>query len=313
MDTLIFEDVKQLEQSWMEGKFLYPEEFVVSDIPYHFRSASDFPFIDIIRGDKKAFTVYSTNKDNAERARKVGMDHWLVFIWSVRPDSTLAPAALRPVPPRRFYNRAMFEEQERIGDVAILKVFLPSGVAAIKGKVDTGAEISSLHAEDIKKVGNSVTFFNPSLSQNRISVALADQQAVKSADGGVEYRPVIELDIEINGKAIRGATFNLNNRDQMEYPVLIGQNVLEKTNFLVDPKIDDPAMQESDEPDYNMMNEYFSDVVPRHVGGEHKLTEEKAELVSNIVEVLENTDITLSDIFRYVRTEARSAVDDVEY
>lgn len=130
----------------------------------------------------------------------------------------------------------IFESQQQvIGDTVEVSFSYFSNSKPIRGKVDTGADVCSLHVSKWNSSNNRVTFVAPHLSNNTITAPLSDNQAVKSADGGVEYRPVVEFDITINGKELRKVAFNLNDRSQMEYPILIGQNALEQGKFLVNP------------------------------------------------------------------------------
>ncbi len=56
---------------------------------------------------------------------------------------------------------------------------------------------------------------------------------IKSASG-VRTRPVVRVKIKINGLILE-EDFNLADRSHMTYQVLIGQNILKKGNFLIDP------------------------------------------------------------------------------
>jgi hypothetical protein len=56
---------------------------------------------------------------------------------------------------------------------------------------------------------------------------------VKSAQG-VSMRPVIKAQIIIKGEKLEGE-FTLAKRTHMTYPMLIGQNILKKGKFMVDP------------------------------------------------------------------------------
>lgn len=104
----------------------------------------------------------------------------------------------------------------------------------LTGKVDTGATTSCLHGDNIKISGNRVSFNCSELSPNTITVDLAGSQQVKSADGGTSDRPVIKLNVNINGVNISGAEFNINDRSNMDCPLLIGQNILKAGDFVVD-------------------------------------------------------------------------------
>ena len=314
-----YTDLNQLREGWLQGNFEYPDEMRVAGITYKKRpvvKSDEQPnFEDIIIRGSKAYIIYQTSVIHKDEAKQRGMHQWVVFVWGADAKSVVRPYDVRSVSPNRFGPRIM-EQQERIGDVVILKINLPSGAGAIKGRVDTGAEISSLHADNIKVSNGSVSFTNSDLSSHIITVPLTEKQAVKSADGGVEYRPVIELDIEINGKPIRGALFNLNDRNEMEYPCLVGQNILEKTNFLVDPKRDDPERPpdnfeseeewlEDTEVDFERLNETFKDLEP--------VILEDTESVEALYKELEQSNITFASLVRFIRTEARNVMENIEY
>ena len=129
------------------------------------------------------------------------------------------------------------QNREVIGDFVELRfVSLPSS-SFIRGKVDTGATICSLHCDQfqVNEQSQQITFKCKQLSSNSITVPMTEQQAVKNADG-TEYRPVIEMSVKIGDQVIEKVKFNLNNRSTMDSPVLIGQNLIKAGNFLIDPK-----------------------------------------------------------------------------
>ena len=170
-----------------------------------------------------------------------------------------------------------------LGMTAMVR-FATFGNREIQGKVDTGATTSSLHASNIQvnKERNTVTFHCSELSNNLITLELAGAQEVHSADAGGQTRPVVTLDVEIDGTPVKGASFNLNDRSQMDIPVLIGQNILKAGNFTIDPKKDGVAE------------------VPDHE--DTMLTREAAILKA--VEVLAENDVTLNELISYLQTSA---------
>lgn len=116
----------------------------------------------------------------------------------------------------------------------------------VEGKVDTGATTSSLHAENIQvnKANNSVSFSCPELSNGVITMELDGAQEVVSADAGGNTRPMVKMDVEINGIPIKAVSFNLNDRSEMDSPVLIGQNILKVGNFVIDVNKDEAPERE---------------------------------------------------------------------
>jgi len=67
---------------------------------------------------------------------------------------------------------------------------------------------------------------------------LVAKRTVVSAHGS-RIRPVIKTSISIKGRNIR-ASFTIMHRGNMEYPMLIGRNIL-KRNFIIDPSLPVPA------------------------------------------------------------------------
>lgn len=124
-------------------------------------------------------------------------------------------------------------DQRTIGN-EVEVTFVSLGNRSLMGKVDTGATTSSLHATNIRVSGDRVAFICPDISNNSITMELHGAQEVHSADGGGQKRPMVKFDVVINGQNMRGVVFNLNDRSNMDDPVLIGQNILQAGNFIID-------------------------------------------------------------------------------
>lgn len=87
----------------------------------------------------------------------------------------------------------------------------------IIAKIDTGATKGSI---DIK------------LASELNLGPIIETKLIKSAHGG-SLRPIVKVDLMLAGKMIN-AKFNIADRKQMRYRLLIGQNIL-KNKFLIDP------------------------------------------------------------------------------
>jgi hypothetical protein len=85
-------------------------------------------------------------------------------------------------------------------------------------RIDTGATSSSIHSELAKKLN-----LGP----------VVRTKLVKSASG-VETRPIMKANLILKDLNLE-EEFTLADRSHMTYQVLIGQNILKKGNFLIDP------------------------------------------------------------------------------
>lgn len=176
-------------------------------------------------------------------------------------------------------------DSSTLGMTAVIR-FASFGNRELQGKVDTGATTSSLHASNIQvnKGRNTVTFQCPELSNNLITLELDGSQEVHSADAGGQTRPIVTMDVEIDGTVVKGASFNLNDRSQMDIPVLIGQNILKAGNFIIDPKKDGVAE------------------VPDHADTIQQPTREAQ--IKEAIAMLSENDVSLSEIISYLQSAA---------
>jgi hypothetical protein len=126
----------------------------------------------------------------------------------------------------------MNEDQRPVVGKNIEIKFPQLGGLVLEAKIDSGAGQSSLHADDIKASGESVSFV---LEGKRITMNQAGKAEVRTADNGGDSRPVIKLDIETEHGSFKGVEFNLNDRSDMPDKVLLGHNFLELGKFVIDP------------------------------------------------------------------------------
>lgn len=106
----------------------------------------------------------------------------------------------------------------------------------LDAKVDTGATTCCLHGMDVQinHKSGTVTFTNPDLSPNIIQVPLQQVVDVHSADNGASERPIVVMDVSLEGKHFKDVQFNINDRSNMDVKVLIGQNLIKQGGFVVD-------------------------------------------------------------------------------
>jgi hypothetical protein len=123
-------------------------------------------------------------------------------------------------------------------------ILLEDAGIEMKGRIDTGAGVTSLHAEILeisKPKGKSKierVKFRVSGEDGKSRVMereIIDWANIKrkGADG-FDKRPVVMLDICIAGKQVE-ARVNLADRSAFLYPALIGRNLLKAGDFLINP------------------------------------------------------------------------------
>ena len=118
------------------------------------------------------------------------------------------------------------------------KVDFPRFAHNVPAKIDTGADSSSVWVSDVRVDKNGVLRFSlfgegsafytgKTLKRTQYRVAM-----VRSATGHEQIRYRTQLSLRLGGKRIR-AMFNLSDRSQNKFPVLIGRRTL-SGKFIVD-------------------------------------------------------------------------------
>ena len=114
-------------------------------------------------------------------------------------------------------------------------------IKKIKAKIDTGANLATLHARNLrvrKKEGVKFIYFDipplPGKKKNRIRKGeLLGYRRIKSSDGLIEKRPYIKTTIKLDG-IIKKIEITLTDRTTMDFHMLVGRKALGK-RWLVDP------------------------------------------------------------------------------
>lgn len=116
----------------------------------------------------------------------------------------------------------------------------PWGIA-VKAKLDSGALTSSLDARDIEmfdKEGEEWVRFRLKLEDQDSGETFSDQierplyreQTVRGA-GGRDERPVVLMDVCM-GDTVYEEQFSLRNREEMNYPLLLGRRTISHLGLL---------------------------------------------------------------------------------
>ena len=230
-------------------------------------------------------------------------NNWLMFLWGAQNNSII-PYDVRG-------TTLPIVEKEEVGDrviadkVEVHFLNLPVG-GSLVAKVDTGAEMCSLNAQNVQinRGQGTVSFTAPQLSKNSFSVPLADRQVVKTSGGNTTYRAVIKATLKIKGKILKDILVNLNDRSKMNDPMLLGQNALHAGNFLVDPKI----IKEANElltPEFLTALQHDTVIPPTTLSD---------EAVVNLYEALEGVgDISIGDLIKLLRTQVLKNIENVSY
>ena len=116
------------------------------------------------------------------------------------------------------------------------------GFDRIRGKVDTGAKTSALHAENIRCIQKDgmdyVQFHVESCpgehgTQVLCEMPLQSKRLIKSSNGIEEIRCVITTEVKI-GPVKKEIDITLTDRKKMRFNLLLGRKALED-DFIIDP------------------------------------------------------------------------------
>lgn len=115
---------------------------------------------------------------------------------------------------------------------AVEEVVLFPWEAKLPARIDTGAGMTSLGVRDLTVKNKVAQFRLPKKYGNTlISLPVVGYCNVRSADSR-ERRPVVEIELCVGSKRMR-VQVNLNYRSHLEYPLIVGRNVLNQ-GFIVD-------------------------------------------------------------------------------
>lgn len=108
--------------------------------------------------------------------------------------------------------------------------FVDLGLANVPAKIDTGAYSNVLHCDEIEELDGKLHF---RIGDKNFVYEKFKTINVKSSFGHEQERYAILTSV-ILGNTPYKLYVSLNNRDNMQYPMLIGRRFLQKFNFIVD-------------------------------------------------------------------------------
>ena len=117
-------------------------------------------------------------------------------------------------------------------------ITLPDLGITVKAKVDTGARTSAIHATDIRRRGDEVTFtVHPHQRDDddpvTVTLPLLDVRHVRSSSGEAQERYVVKTWAKVHRRRWQ-IELTLASRDEMGFRMLLGRTAV-RGRFLVDP------------------------------------------------------------------------------
>jgi ribosomal protein S6--L-glutamate ligase len=114
-------------------------------------------------------------------------------------------------------------------DHVIVKYF--NDEEPIQARIDSGAEYCSINGTDIEVNPETILF---TFNGTRYRFSKVKTVTIVSANGKQE-RPLIRLDIVINGNTYYNVEFTVNERPGLKYGILLGRKALAQANVLINP------------------------------------------------------------------------------
>jgi ribosomal protein S6--L-glutamate ligase len=122
-------------------------------------------------------------------------------------------------------------------EIGYLEVVNVEGIGDVIAKFDTGNGTKSccLHAEDVQEKGN---YLHWKIGNKRFKKKIIDRTSVEyGSEGGTkEDRPMVEMDIEFNGKQLKGVHFSVVDRTEKSTPLLINRRTMKELDVIVNPE-----------------------------------------------------------------------------
>tara|TARA_Y100000310_G_scaffold345096_1_gene461765 strand:+ start:3277 stop:5328 length:2052 start_codon:yes stop_codon:yes gene_type:complete len=116
-------------------------------------------------------------------------------------------------------------------EIGYVEYITVDGVGKLKAKVDTGnGSVNSIHSDNVKVKGKNVSF---SILGKQFTKPIVQTQKINIGSDQWEERYLVKFDIKFGKKEYKDILFNLSDRDENTYLVLIGKRFLETLNYSV--------------------------------------------------------------------------------
>jgi len=254
MDILQFSNFAELKKEFIQGKISATNTYLkVDNIVYQYYNSPERSFKDLLSGEKSGIIIFSLNKqeDNIKRFEEVRKDDLydrIILYWKVKDD------AIVPIKAISIHSKRVLVNEKKQVLSRMVEVEIPFAPEPIQAKVDTGADMCSLHGMNIK-VDESNSTVSFTFSGKRFKMNMSEIANIKTSDNGGESRPVIKINMKVDGKPISDVKCNLNDRSEMAVEMLLGSNVLRKGDFLIDPIMEDIDWESFLEMDWTELGE----------------------------------------------------------
>lgn len=322
-ETQSYNNIANLERAFIGGSLRsLPGQLEVQDLVYRYSDSTEYGWEEILMQKKKAMSAYALHP-NAENVKKfeqnkaddpddvIRPQKLLVMLWGVTRNLQVVPAAVRFITQGRKTQAGIrgVKEGVDLGYEEEIVIHSIGNGQPIPCKIDTGADMCSLHAEEIQVNGDTVTFV---FNGRRYRMPMAGSQTVKQADSQQETRPTVRFDITLAGETVNGVEVNLNDRSGMSSPMLVGRNLLAKADFSINTLNTDDGMDESFTPeDWDSIATLFEDVEVPELAVKDDVDDKE---IVQVIEALLSSDYTLRDVVRHIKRDSMKLVnEDIQY
>jgi hypothetical protein len=163
------------------------------------------------------------------------------------PAESAPPVVVQPISaaPEKPHNtpakkqQSVQKEERTLVMGWVEKARVGSARLPMKAKLDSGAKTSSIDAEIVKtfkKEGKRYVLYRVWVDEERSEMfesRIIRMVRIKKKEGGFIRRPVVKMEFCLGNRVIHEEV-NLSDRAHFNYPVLVGRNMLEHANILVD-------------------------------------------------------------------------------